>query len=94
MITSRPSRFVALGAIDSSVSQVDSLCARERTQLRHDLKASRRVEMTVIVGGALVTLLTLALDELGHRQLAKALGAIATLGGAAYAVLRLSSEDA
>lgn len=93
MIHSRPSRFVALGAIDSSVSQVDSLCAQERTQLRRDLKASRRVEMTVIVGGALVTLLTLALDELGHRQLAKALGAIATLGGAAYAVLRLSSED-
>lgn len=82
-----------LGGLGSSVSQVRSICDTELEEARTELRSSRRVEITLILGGALLTLTTMILDELGYRPFSRTLTAISVLGGAGYAIFRLTRSD-
>jgi hypothetical protein len=85
--------FGALASTGSSVHRVSSVCDDQVSELQGRLRAARRVEVAIILGGASVSIAQTLLDAAGYRRAATILSVTTTALGALYAAGRLLQDE-
>lgn len=62
-------------------------------QLLRELRAARRTEFLIILGGGVLSLTTTILAASGHERAAQAIGAVGIVTGTVYAAVRLAENS-